>query len=199
MGMPYAVLMPIFADKILGGRFHTLGLFNGRERNGRIDRRVGFGFAQRSFRTRTMGCNRFRRFGNEFDFIFVFQCFLAFDAAFDSRRIFDDDADVFVKHIDSGNGAGRIARARDERLFDDVYGNGSARRIDGRFACRNYLGAQNTVALGGAVCIIGSILFSMRSAEITRRGKKNDRFNADDGGSSGIKSEFPASGFKFRK
>ena len=45
MGMPYATLMPIFADRILHGGARGLGLLMGASGLGRPDRRAGAGVA----------------------------------------------------------------------------------------------------------------------------------------------------------
>ena len=50
VAMPYAVLMPVFAAKILHGNARTLGILMGVDGRGRAERRAGARVAPRSAR-----------------------------------------------------------------------------------------------------------------------------------------------------
>ena len=197
MGMPYAVLMPIFADKILGGGSDTLGYLMGASGSGALiaalilaSRKEVFGLGRWvAFASGGLGISLI---------LFSFSgYFLAFAVAFNSRRIFDDDADVFVKHFDSGDGAGRIARARDERLFDDVYGNGSARRTARRNARRNSRRTLHRRTRRRGLHFRFAHFLS-KTAESQRRRSPNDNRHANDCRSSRFQSEFSTADFNRR-
>ena len=48
VGMPFSVLMPVFADEILGGGPHTLGLLMGASGRGALPARCGWRRGSRS-------------------------------------------------------------------------------------------------------------------------------------------------------
>jgi MFS family permease len=188
MGMPYAVLMPIFADKILGGGSQTLGLLMGASGTGALTAALLLA-SRKSFRAGQMGFVCFGGFGRESDFVLFFKQFLSFAAFYVADWFFDDDADEFVEHADSGDGSRRIAWARDERLFDDVYGNGSARRVDGGQSGGNFRRTEHR-RFGRLGLHFGFNPFSFPVFQAPICRTQNDFGNADDGGTTCLESEF---------
>jgi MFS family permease len=115
VGMPYVVLMPIFADKILHGGAQGLGILMGSTGVGAL-----LGALTLAFREGVKGLGRW-----------VALCCAGFGASLDLRDfavaggLHDDVADGVFQYADSGDGAGRAAGTSDGRLFHDVHGHGS--------------------------------------------------------------------------
>ena len=125
VGMPYVVLMPIFADKILHGGAQGLGILMGATGVGAL-----LGALTLAFREGVKGLGRWvalccAGFRSESGRVRAFAQFLDFrDPAF-ACRLHDDVTDGLFEHADSSDGAGRAAGASDGGLFDDVHGHGS--------------------------------------------------------------------------
>ena len=192
--MPYAVLMPIFADKIFGGGSDTLGYLMGASGTGALIAALVL-----ASRKEVFGLGRWVAIASgglgislilfSFSNVFWLSLLLLIPVGF-SMMTQMSSSNTLIQAMVPDELRGRVMSVY-SMMFMGMAPLGAL--LAGSLA--NYLGAQNTVALGGAVCIIGSIIFSSAFAEITRRRTKNDRRNADDCGSSGIKSEFSAADF----
>ncbi len=135
-GLPYTVLMPIFADRILHGGAQALGVLMGATGLGAlvgallIASRTGLkGFmvwipvAAGGFAVALAGFS-------------VIEQYVAFLRDAVRGRLLGDDSGGGVEYLDPVDRAGSSARAGDERLFDDVYrdraGGGDGGGIRGR-------------------------------------------------------------------
>src|SRR5207237_8235260 len=94
------------------------------------------GFAQRRARIRTVGGLLLRRVRSEPVFVRVLSEFLALNDTSVASRLQHDAANVVVEYLDSGHGAGRVARPRVGALFHDVHGHGSIWSAEGVSAGR---------------------------------------------------------------
>jgi len=133
VGMPYVVLMPIFADQILHGGARGLGILMGATGVGAL-----FGALTLAFRQGVKGLGRWvawccAGFGASLA-VFVLAHVLAFSGSAAAGGLHDDAADGLLEHADPGDGAGRAARAGDGGVFDDVHGHGSDWGAAGRGA-----------------------------------------------------------------
>ena len=127
MALPYTVLMPIFAVKILHGGASAYGTLMGAVGVGAM-----FGALALAMRAAIARAGKRRgvfgdgagRFAGP-----VQRVALVLDLVHDSGpfRIHDDDAVYRHQHAHSGDGAGPASRARDVDLLDDVSGNVAAR------------------------------------------------------------------------
>ncbi len=137
MGMPFAVLMPIFADKILGGDSSTLGYLMGASGIGALIAALVL-----ASRKEVFGLGRWVALASgglglslilfSFSNVFWLSALLLIPVGFSIMTQMSSSNTLIQAMVPD-----EITRARDERLFDDVYGNGSARRVDGWLACRN--------------------------------------------------------------
>ncbi len=125
-GMPYAVLMPIFADQILHSGPRGLGLLMGAS---------GLGALSAHLRSRP-GSNcadwALGRLGGgglwrQPDPVFALARILAVDAPARPGGVRHDRPDGSVQHLDTGDGSRRAAGASDGRVLDDVHGDGPVR------------------------------------------------------------------------
>src|SRR6266545_630097 len=104
VGMPYTVLMPIFADQILHSGARGLGILMGASGLGAL---IG---------------------------ALALAVVLALDGAAAPGGDLHDGGDVGLEHADPGHGAGPSAGTCDGDLLDDVHGPGSRWRAAGRLA-----------------------------------------------------------------
>ena len=98
VGVPYSVLLPIFASDVLHGGPHTLGFLTGCPRSRRLDQRAYVSGEE----------NDCRAWQSDFDYRFYFRfgadraglvaLVVALAATDDGDRIFDDAADVVEQH-----------------------------------------------------------------------------------------------------
>ena len=158
-GMPYVVLMPIFADKILhngGQEFASLigshdlgavrlGILMGAAGVGALLGALTLAAALRRQRSGHVGLGMLRGIWREPDAVFIFAILLAVGAAADASGIFHHAADGVVEYADPGHGARRTARANHGRVFDDVHGHGA----DWGAAGRRVVGPLGRAADGG--------------------------------------------------
>ena len=134
VAMPFSVLMPVFADEILGGGAHTLGFLMAASGLGALSGAlwlttrksvVGLG--------RVIVCNTVV-FGVRVDWIRA----LAFAAGFarvpDGRRLRHDGANGVDEHRDSDDRRRGEARTRDELLHHGVSRDGAVRQPAGGLA-----------------------------------------------------------------
>ena len=170
VGMPYAVLMPIFADKILGGGSASLGLLMGASGIGALIAALSL-----ATRSKVFGLGRWVAFASTglgiSLILFFFAHLLAVGPAAGTCRILDDDPDVVLEHAGTGDGSRCPQGPRNVGLFDDVYGDGPLRALlAGTLA--GYLGAPYTVMIGGSVCIAGSLIFALKLPKLRAEGQQ---------------------------
>ena len=136
-GMPFAVLMPIFADQILHGGAKGLGILMGASGVGALAGALLLAVA----RKRSKGLGRWvaisaGAFGAVAHRVRRFALVLGLLRAAAAGGLRHDGGDGIVEHADPNHVAGPPARTRDVGLFDDVHGYGAAgrgiERRDGR-------------------------------------------------------------------
>ncbi len=137
VAMPYTVLMPVFADRILHGGARGLGILMGATGVGAL-----LGALTLATKTGVHGLGRWVTFSCAgfailADCLCSFAELLALDCAARPCRLLHDAADVFVEHAHSSHGARRIAGTRDVGLFHDVHGHGAVRGAGRRGNCRS--------------------------------------------------------------
>ena len=132
VAMPYTVLMPIFADKILHGGARGLGILMGATGSRSLAGCTYSGRADGSAGTRTMGRVVLRRVRRQPDSVLVVAELLAVRGAAAACGLRHDVADVVIEYADPGHGAGSSARAGDGGVLHDVYGHGAGRSIPRR-------------------------------------------------------------------
>ena len=138
VGMPYVVLMPIFADQILHGGARGLGILMGATGVGAL-----FGALTLAFREGVKGLGRWvawccAGFGASLAVFALSHTFWLSVLLLLPVGYCDDAANGLLEHADSGDGAGRAARAGDGRVLDDVHGHGSDWSVAGRRAGRPF-------------------------------------------------------------
>ena len=168
-GMPYAVLMPIFADQILHGGARGLGMLMGASGVGAL-----LGALTLAAGRGVRGLGRWvARASAGFGVSLI---------AFSLSRSFWLSAALLVPvgfsmmvEMAASNTLiqamvpDRAARPGDGRLLDDVHGHGPVRRLLAGRAGRR-IGAPWTVALGGAVCLAGALVFGWRLPRLRKEG-----------------------------
>ncbi len=105
-GMPYMVLMPIFADRILHSGARGLGTADGRCGNRGPGRNYGAGHAPRRARPGKMGDVGRHGIWRLAFFLFLFAPVLAFRAAGRARRVLHDSANGLLEYFDPNHGPG---------------------------------------------------------------------------------------------
>jgi MFS family permease len=171
MGMPYAVLMPIFADKILGGGASSLGFLMGASGTGAL-------IAALTLATRqsVKGLGRWvalasAGFGVSLILFSLSQTFwlsalLLVPVGF-SMMIQMSSSNTLIQAMVPDNLRGRVMSVY-SMMFMGMAPLGAL--LAGTLA--GYLGAPNTVALGGAACIVGSILFGWRLPSLRNQARE---------------------------
>ncbi|HSK74552.1 MAG TPA: MFS transporter [Pyrinomonadaceae bacterium] len=171
MGMPYAVLMPIFAGKILGGGSSTLGYLMGAS---------GFGAVSAALllasRKEVFGLGRWVAFASSglgfslilfsFSENFWLSLLLLIPVGF-SMMTQMSSSNTLIQSMVPDELRGRVMSVY-SMMFMGMAPLGAL--MAGSLA--GILGAPNTVALGGAVCILGSILFGLRLPALSKEGRK---------------------------
>jgi MFS family permease len=161
MGMPYAVLMPIFADRILHGGPRGLGLLMGASGIGALA-----GALSLAARSGTRGLGRWVAFscaGFGISIIlfslsrsFWLSAALLVPAGF-SMMIQMASSNTLVQSMVPNNLRGRVMAVY-SMMFMGMAPIGAL--LAGALAGR--LGAPTTVMIGGAVCIAGAVVFGLR-------------------------------------
>lgn len=161
MGMPYAVLMPIFADKILGGGSDTLGYLMGASGAGALiaalvlaSRKQVFGLGRWvAFASGAFGlCLILFSFSN----IFWLSMLILVPVGF-SMMTQMSSSNTLIQAMVPDELRGRVMSVY-SMMFMGMAPLGAL--LAGTLA--GTLGAPETVALGGAACIVGSIIFALR-------------------------------------
>lgn len=161
MGMPYAVLMPIFADQILHGGASGLGLLMGASGVGALA-----GALSLAARNGLRGLGRWVAFSSagfgasvilfSMSRSFWLSAALLLPAGF-SMMIEMASSNTLIQAMVPDALRGRVMAVY-SMMFMGMAPIGAL--LAGALAQR--LGAPNTVALGGAVCILGSLVFGLR-------------------------------------
>jgi MFS family permease len=171
MGMPYAVLMPIFADKILGGGSQTLGLLMGASGTGALtaalllaSRKNVFGLGKWVlFASAGLGASLILfSFSNNFYLSLLFMLPIGF-----SMMTQMSSSNTLIQAMVPDELRGRVMSVY-SMMFMGMAPLGAL--MAGSLA--GILGAPNTVALGGLVCILGSILFLSRFSKLQFAGRR---------------------------
>jgi MFS family permease len=161
MGMPYAVLMPIFADEILHGGVRGLGILMGASGSGALVAAL-FLASRKSIkglgRLVAISSGTFGVFLILFSFSrsFWLSAAMLVPAGF-SMMLQMSSSNTLVQSMVPDELRGRVMAVY-SMMFMGMAPLGAL--MAGSLA--GVLGAPVTVALGGAVCIVGSILFSLR-------------------------------------
>jgi len=161
MGMPYAVLMPIFAEEILHGGVRGLGILMGASGSGALIAAL-FLASRKSIkglgRLVAISSGTFGVFLILFSFSrsFWLSAALLAPAGF-SMMLQMSSSNTLVQSMVPDELRGRVMAVY-SMMFMGMAPLGAL--MAGSLA--GILGAPLTVALGGAVCIVGSILFSLR-------------------------------------
>ena len=161
MGMPYAVLMPIFADQILHGGPRGLGLLMGASGLGALVAALTL-----AARKGIYGLGRWVAFSSAGFGVsiilfsqsssFWLSAALLLPAGF-SMMIQMASSNTLIQAMVPDNLRGRVMAVY-SMMFMGMAPIGAL--LAGTLAGR--LGAPNTVAIGGAICIIGAIIFGLR-------------------------------------
>jgi MFS family permease len=161
MGMPYAVLMPIFADKILGGGASSLGLLMGASGAGAL-----VGALSLAMRRGVRGLGRWVAISSagfgaslilfSFSRSFWLSAALLLPAGF-SMMVEMASSNTLIQAMVPDALRGRVMAVY-SMMFMGMAPIGAL--LAGVLA--NHLGAPRTVALGGAVCIVGAAAFGLR-------------------------------------
>lgn len=171
MGMPYSVLMPIFADKILGGGSSTLGYLMGASGFGAVSaalllasRKEVFGLGRWvAFASSGLGLSLILFSLSE---VFWLSALLLVPVGF-SMMTQMSSSNTLIQSMVPDELRGRVMSVY-SMMFMGMAPLGAL--MAGSLA--GILGAPNTVALGGAVCILGSILFGSRLSALSKEGRK---------------------------
>ena len=148
VALPFGVLMPIFADRILHGGAREDGHADGRDRGGSCARCAYARYPSRSSWTWPHGGLRRRRLRYGADLVFGLALVLGVGGAIGAGRLFHDVADDLHQHPCPDPIARPAARTRHVRLFDDGHGNDAVRARFFAGAIAQHFGAPLTVATG---------------------------------------------------
>ena len=130
--MPYAVLMPLFADKILHGGAQALGLLMGCSGVGALGGALTLAMRKTLKGLSALGSGFMCRLWRGPAAVFLLADALALRRAAGPGRLLHDDPDGLFQHADPEHGSGSPARTRDVCLCHDFYGDGSLGRAAGR-------------------------------------------------------------------
>ena len=122
VAMPYTVLMPIFADRILHGGARGLGILMGATGVGALLGALTLASRSGVRGLGALGGVFLRRLWLLPGAVCLLANFLAFRRVAVAGGLLHDAADVFLQHADSGHVAGQSARPGDGGVFHDVHG-----------------------------------------------------------------------------
>ena len=131
-GMPYAVLMPVFADRIFHSGARGLGILMGFSGAGALIGALALATRQERDWSGPMGGGFHRRLRRQPDSVLVLAFLLDRGGAARPGWPCDDGANGSIQHADSNYDTRSSSRPRDVGLLDDVYGHGARRRAAGR-------------------------------------------------------------------
>lgn len=171
MGMPYAVLMPIFADKILGGGSDTLGYLMGASGSGALIAALVL-----ASRNEVFGLGRWVALASgglglslimfSFSSNFWLSMLLLVPVGF-SMMTQMSSSNTLIQAMVPDELRGRVMSVY-SMMFMGMAPLGAL--MAGSLA--EILGAQYTVALGGAVCIVGSAIFGWKLPKMRLEGRR---------------------------
>ena len=171
MGMPYAVLMPIFADQILGGGSDTLGYLMGASGVGALTAALII-----ASRKQVFGLGRWVAFASgglgvslilfSFSTNLWLSLLLLVPVGF-SMMTQMSSSNTLIQAMVPDELRGRVMSVY-SMMFMGMAPLGAL--LAGALA--EALGAPFTVAIGGAVCILGSLVFSLRLPKLREEGQK---------------------------
>ena len=171
MGMPYAVLMPIFADKILGGGSDTLGYLMGGSGLGAViatlilaSRREVFGLGRWvSYASGGLGISLILfSFSSNFWLSLVLLIPVGF-----SMMLQMSSSNTLIQAMVPDEIRGRVMSVY-SMMFMGMSPLGAL--LAGSLA--EILGAPKTVALGGLICLFGAIIFRWRMPRHREKGQQ---------------------------
>ncbi len=171
MAMPYAVLMPVFADQILGGDSSTLGYLMGASGAGALiaalilaSRKSVFGLGRWvAFASAGLGVSLILfSFSKTFWLSALFLLPVGFSMMTQMAA-----SNTLVQAMVPDELRGRVMSVY-SMMFMGIAPLGAL--LAGSLA--SYIGAPNTVALGGFICILGSIVFGWHLPSLTKEGQK---------------------------
>lgn len=170
-GMPYAVLMPIFADKILGGGSDTLGLLMGASGIGALMAALSLATREKVF-----GLGRWVAFASSglgvslilfsFSSTFWLSALILVPVGF-SMMIQMSSSNTLVQAMVPDHLRGRVMSVY-SMMFMGMAPFGAL--LAGTIA--GYIGAPYTVMIGGSVCILGSIVFALNLPKLRDEGRE---------------------------
>lgn len=171
VGMPYAVLMPIFADQILGGGSSTLGLLMGASGMGALIAALSLATREKVF-----GLGRWVALASSglglslilfsFSSTFWLSALLLVPVGF-SMMIQMSSSNTLVQSMVPDNLRGRVMSVY-SMMFMGMAPFGAL--LAGTIA--GYIGAPYTVMIGGSVCILGSIIFALNLPKLEGEGRQ---------------------------
>ena len=171
MGMPYAVLMPIFAKQILGGESSTLGFLMGASGMGALVAALVL-----ASRKSVFGLGRWVAFASagfgvalilfSFSKIFWLSAILLVPVGFTMMTQMSS-SNTLIQAMVPDHLRGRVMAVY-SMMFMGMAPLGAV--MAGSLA--GMLGAPYTVALGGGVCILGAIIFSLRLPKLQTEGQR---------------------------
>ena len=171
MGMPYAVLMPIFADKILHGSSDTLGYLMGASGSGALIAALIL-----ASRKEVFGLGRWVAFASgglgislilfSFSGVFWLSMLCLIPVGF-SMMTQMSSSNTLIQAMVPDELRGRVMSVY-SMMFMGMAPLGAL--LAGTLA--GIMGAPYTVALGGAVCILGSLVFFLRLPNLREEGRK---------------------------
>ena len=171
MGMPYAVLMPIFADKILHGSSDTLGYLMGASGSGALIAALIL-----ASRKQVFGLGRWVAFASgglgislilfSFSAHLWLSLLLLIPVGF-SMMTQMSSSNTLIQAMVPDELRGRVMSVY-SMMFMGMAPLGAL--LAGTLA--GIMGAPYTVALGGAVCILGSLIFSSRLPKLQAEGHR---------------------------
>ncbi len=171
MGMPYAVLMPIFAEEILHGGVRGLGILMGASGSGAL-----IAALMLAARKNLKGLGRWVTISSGVFGVFLIlfslsktfwlSAVLLVPIGF-SMMLQMASSNTLVQAMVPDDLRGRVMSVY-SMMFMGMAPIGAL--LAGSLA--NYLGAPGTVALGGAICIIGSILFGSQLSSFKTEAKR---------------------------
>ena len=171
MAMPYATLMPIFADKILGGGASTLGFLMTASGLGAL-----FAALLLATRTTIKGLGSWIALGAAglgvgliafaFSTNFYLSCFLLVPIGF-ATMIQMSSSNTLIQSMVGDELRGRVMSIY-SMMFMGMAPIGAL--LAGTLA--NYIGAPETVALGGAACVVGAIFFALRLPQFRQEARQ---------------------------
>lgn len=171
MGMPYAILMPIFADKILGGGSETLGILTGASGIGALvatliiaSRKQVFGLGKWvAFASTGLGISLILfSFSANIWLSIIILLFVGF-----SMMTQMSASNTLIQAMVPDELRGRVMSVY-SMMFMGMAPLGAL--LAGTLA--GFLSAPYTVAIGGVVCIIGGIIFGLRLPKIRPEGRQ---------------------------